>query len=82
VSARTPIPTGIILTDAERLECRELVARAQKTPVISFDGVTSWSQTAWQEAHRAIHRYALAHGLPEIPGYYGANLETGEVLKV
>ena len=32
------------------------------------------SETPIQVAHRA----ALAHGLPEIPGYYGIDLNTGE----
>lgn len=27
---------------------------------------------------QAAHRAALAHGLPEIPGYYGIDLRTGE----
>ena len=27
------------------------------------------------------HRYALTHGLPEITGYYGCDLRTGEFLK-
>ena len=29
----------------------------------------------------AAHRSALAHGLPEIPGYYGIDLSTGELIK-
>lgn len=56
---------GVTLTEAERLECVELVVEAQNT---------------WDHARRTIHRYAMAHGLPEIPGLYGANLETGEIL--
>jgi hypothetical protein len=57
---------GVTLTEAERLECVELV----------------WwrPQNTWDHARRTIHRYAMAHGLPEIPGLYGANLETGEIL--
>ena len=27
------------------------------------------------------HRFALAHGLPEITGYYGCDLRTGEFVK-
>ena len=27
------------------------------------------------------HRYALAHGLPEISGYYGIDLRNGEFIK-
>jgi hypothetical protein len=30
----------------------------------------------------AAHRYALGHGLPEIPGYYGIDLSNGEFIKV
>jgi len=26
-----------------------------------------------------VHRYALAAGLPEITGYYGADLRTGKI---
>ncbi len=26
------------------------------------------------------HRYALGHGLPEIPGYYGIDLKNGEFI--
>ena len=29
----------------------------------------------------ATHRIALAHGLPEIPGYYGCDLRTGELVQ-
>lgn len=30
----------------------------------------------------AAHRAALAHGLPEIPGYYGIDLRNGEFVSV
>lgn len=30
----------------------------------------------------AAHRSALSHGLPEIPGYYGIDLRTGEFVSV
>ena len=30
----------------------------------------------------AAHRAALAHGLPEIPGYYGIDLTNGEFVTV
>lgn len=31
---------------------------------------------------QAAHRAALAHGLPEIPGYYGIDLSNGEFLSM
>lgn len=31
---------------------------------------------------KAAHRAALAHGLPEIPGYYGIDLRNGEFVSV
>lgn len=30
---------------------------------------------------KEAHRLALAHGLPEIPGYYGCDLESGEFVQ-
>ena len=30
---------------------------------------------------KEAHRFALAHGLPEITGYYGCDLRTGEFVK-
>jgi hypothetical protein len=30
---------------------------------------------------QAAHRLALGHGLPEITGYYGCDLRTGEFVK-
>lgn len=30
---------------------------------------------------KAAHQAALAHGLPEIPGYYGIDLDNGEFIK-
>jgi len=36
---------------------------------------------AWKNAKDRLYKYCLAHGLPEITGYYGIDLQTGEVLK-
>ena len=30
---------------------------------------------------KQVHRYALAHGLPEILGYYGIDLRDGEFVR-
>jgi hypothetical protein len=43
-------------------------------PVIYLSGGTPIGGDPAKEAHRA----ALAQGLPEIPGYYGIDLSTGE----
>ena len=32
------------------------------------------------DPRKEAHRIALAHGLPEIRGYYGVDLKTGEFL--
>jgi hypothetical protein len=36
----------------------------------------------WPESpQEACHRIALSHGLPEITGYYGCDLRSGEFVK-
>jgi hypothetical protein len=35
----------------------------------------------FESAIEAAHRAALAHGLPEIPGYYGIDLSNGEFVE-
>ncbi len=65
-------PTGIKLT-TEQIEA---VTKAQHTPLMKIGG-------QWPESPKErVHRFALANGLPEIPGYYGADLETGEIIKL
>lgn len=34
-----------------------------------------------ESPQKAAHRYALAHDLPEIKGYYGIDLQNGEFIK-
>lgn len=34
-----------------------------------------------ETAQEVCHRFALKHGLPEISGYYGCDLRTGEIVK-
>jgi hypothetical protein len=36
---------------------------------------------AFESPLEACHRYALAHGLPEVSGYYGIDLNTREFLQ-
>ena len=33
-----------------------------------------------KSAQEVAHEFALKHGLPEIPGYYGCDLRTGEFI--
>lgn len=35
-----------------------------------------------KSAQEVAHEYALLHGLPEISGYYGCDLQTGEFVSV
>lgn len=50
----------------------ESLKTALKTPYIVVGGV------APENPQKIAHRMAIAHGLPEIPGYYGCDLKTGE----
>lgn len=52
----------------------ESIMAAANMPAIMIGG--SFPETAQQVAHR----YALAHGLPEVTGYYGYNPTTREFL--
>ena len=36
----------------------------------------------YDSPQQAVHKFALAKGLPEIDGYYGADLRTGEIFTV
>ncbi len=62
--------TGIKATEEEIEKCQQLAKVAQSTPVIKV-GSVDISAAAWKEAIEAVHAAALAHGLPEIEGYYG-----------
>ena len=75
--------TGIKATEAEITELKDLLESARRTPVMALsvdDGMAGrdFASTARQNMLQRCHALALAHGLPEITGYYGADLETGE----
>ncbi len=76
--------TGVFLTGEELAEAKRLADEAARTPAINPFGVLpmgrSLSSMAWDRVQRQIHSYALAHGLPEIPGYYGL-LANGELVR-
>lgn len=46
-----------------------------KSPYLIFGGLEPISP------QELCHKYALEAGLPEIKGYYGINLDTGEFLQ-
>jgi len=77
--------TNVFATDDEVKKLKELLHRAQTTPVIAFSSAHAMSGgasgDAWQRVKERCHGAALAHGLPEIPGFYGCDLETGEFVQ-
>jgi hypothetical protein len=59
---------NVFATPEEIQEIKEIA----KLPCIMIGNVTPESPL------HACHRIALSHGLPEITGYYGCDLRTGE----
>jgi hypothetical protein len=73
--------TGVFATDEERNKCQELAKQAASTPVITISSnLPSFAETAWKRTNEAVYTAALAHGLPEIEGYYGMTPE-GEFVR-
>lgn len=60
--------TGVFATadEIERLK------QTTKTPLIALNAGMP------ESPQQAAHRLAMGHGLPEIKGYYGCDLRTGE----
>jgi len=69
--------TGVKATDEEVAEIVELAQRASLTPMMLIGGFDA-SRAAWQRCHERCHAVALAHGLPEIQGFYGLDPEKKE----
>lgn len=61
--------TGVFATK------KEIKSLMNPAPYIVIGGVPP------ESVQQQCHRYALEHGLPEIKGYYGCDLETGEFLR-
>ena len=63
--------TGLYATPEEFAEAKRLAEEAANTPVIAPTGGQDLASQAWERTKQHVHKAALAHGLPEIPGYYG-----------
>ena len=68
--------TGVKATPEELKELREMAEQASRTPVIAMSsadalGGRDWATMAWKRCQERCHAIALAHGLPEIEGFYG-----------
>jgi hypothetical protein len=75
--------TGVFLPQEEVDAVIKAYEEASATPVINFGGPDSpdLASLAWERQKKLLHGFALAAGLPEIPGYYGLDTGTHEVLE-
>lgn len=74
--------TGVMANAEEVAELKQLATYAAQTPVITPGmGVPDAASLAWERCRKRTHEIALSHGLPEIPGYYGIDLENGEFVR-
>lgn len=74
---------GLFATEAEIASIKEAQSRpliAMTNPAAPGPGVPH-AVTMFESAVEVAHRAALAHGLPEFPGFYGIDLSNGEFLK-
>lgn len=71
---------GVFATDEEGRELTRLVREAQRTPVIVVGSGPDMATRAWEAAYKRIHATAMAHGLPEIDGFYGFDGSNNEFL--
>ena len=77
--------TGVFATTEETEEIAKLASEARSTPVIAMSmdhGIEQggFAGQAWDRVHKTVYEKALAHGLPEIRGYYGFDPENGEFI--
>ena len=72
--------TGIFATAEELAGIKELLRKAQTTPVIALSSRDAlagndFSSRAWRRVEEKVHEVALSHSLPEIRGFYGMTVE-------
>ncbi len=63
--------TGVYATPEEI----EVMKGERALPVARIGGM-------WPSPERTMHAYAIAHGLPEIRGFYGCDFRDGEFIRV
>ena len=73
--------TGVFSTEEEKSELSEMLKQAKNTPVILV-GEVPLALNPYDDMIKRCHALALKHKLPEIVGYYGINLKTGEFISV
>lgn len=78
--------TAIYATPEEIEALKKGLSRAQNTPAFGLSSAqvlsgNDFASMAWRDVKRACHYAALQHGLPEIEGFYGIDLQTGEFLR-
>ena len=74
---------NVFATKKETEKMKKALIAARNTPVIAFSSEHALNRGGLAgEAHQSVaegcHKLALAHGLPEIQGFYGLDCETGE----
>ncbi len=79
--------TGKFCTDEEREFLTDKLDGARNTPVMALTSEMAltgrdFASMAHMGVERACHAIALKHDLPEIEGFYGCDLETGEFVTV
>ena len=74
------VGTGVCATDEEREDVLSRARAASRIPVIAFSSGPDLASQAWGAVYRRVHELALAHGLPEIEGYYGMD-EDGQFVE-
>ena len=77
--------TKVFATNNETKEIADLAEQARTTPVIALSmehGLDrgGFAGEAWSRVNETIYKYALAHELPEIKGWYGFDPASGEFL--
>jgi hypothetical protein len=70
------IDTGKKLTAEQAEHVRENIKR----PVLYMSGGHRIGGD--ETPQQMVHRFALANGLPDFPGYYGADLRNGTIYKM
>ncbi len=78
--------SGVFASAEEIEEIAALAASARATPVIAMSSAHGlerggFAGDAWRLVQEAVYRYALAHGLPDIVGFYGFDGANGEFLR-